>query len=164
MAASFPAGGETLASSQSHQPSTTHSLPQRAVSINVSEPSGQTGGLHPLHHPSAGGHGSSGGPKLSRWAALRSDSKDSAPAPSAATQRTGQQVDSTNKVGHCDTAREKATTAGPGGSWGRGRCDASQSEGGGRSRLGEWSLSVVNNCGRPERFINERAVRRVWER
>lgn len=112
MAASFPAGGDTPASNhpQPHHPPTTHSLPQRNVSINVSEPSGQTGGLHPLHHTQgAGSHGpSAGGPKLSRWATLRSDSKESAaPAPSAAptpAQRQQQgggqqsQVDSTNKV------------------------------------------------------------------
>lgn len=115
MAASFPAGGETPASNHpaAHHPPSTHSLPQRNVSINVSEPPGQAGGLHPAAHHSTPPTGTQpppvGGPKLSRWASLRSDSKDSTahtPTPAAVAQQpvqqqqvgAQQQVDFTNKV------------------------------------------------------------------
>ncbi|XP_022710419.1 potassium voltage-gated channel protein eag-like, partial [Varroa jacobsoni] len=114
MAASFPAGGETPASNHPavHHPPSTHSLPQRNVSINVSEPPGQAGGLHPAAHHSTPPTGTQpppvGGPKLSRWASLRSDSKDSTahtPTPAAVAQQpvqqqqvgAQQQVDFTNK-------------------------------------------------------------------
>lgn len=106
MAASFPAGGDTPATNHPTSHPSTHSLPQRNVSINVGESTGQAGGLHPLHHPQGGGS-TAGGPKLSRWATLRSDSKDSAVPASTATPTSAQrpqhaaphtQVDSTNKV------------------------------------------------------------------
>ncbi|XP_003738588.1 potassium voltage-gated channel protein eag-like [Galendromus occidentalis] len=139
MTASFPAGGETPASNPVHPGHPASHAPHvplpRNVSINVSEPPAPSA-LHP-----------SAGPKLSRWAALRSDSKENTGTTAAAATPTTTTITTTSSTGAPEVAEKEGTDSAAS----KGSSKVSTGNGGGQTpsqaatRFSKWGKTMASS-------------------